>query len=183
MKIINATERYEKTPDEVACFLTGGTGNTQWIESFMRALRLEDNRKEIEKLVVYNPYNPWIKNLANQIIWEYQYLNKYIFDTNNENFIFSIYFDEYTVQPISLFELGKILGIVSNGENINHNKIKLVLSAEAKYEKLEEIQIHCALCGYSLEIRTPEEHAREVVRMYKLIMGEDYKDVYTEGRR
>ena len=165
-KVINARTMYEKKPNEIACFLAGGMSNTGWIDTFMDTLCGIDRNilrnKELQDLVIYNPYNEEIEML-HQIFWEYKYLNSYV-DTGK--FIFSVYFDKYTDQPISLFELGKILG------HLQYKNFGFVASAHPEYKKLEEVQMQCVFCGYTLEVRDPFQHAHAVVDEYKRIKEE-----------
>ena len=167
MKLINAREMYEKKPIEIACFLAGGMSNTTWLNEVISAIEKYNTKYNnvLNNLILYNPYCTNIDSTVNQVFWEFNYLNKYI----DSGFIFSIYFDEYTEQPISLFELGKILGILTNEEK--RNKIGFIASANPKYKKLEEIQIQCICCGQLLEVRTLEEHAMSIVQAYKSMKG------------
>lgn len=156
-KTIEARTKYEKKPSEIACFLAGGMSDTVWIFNFMQALRC--STLDLSDLVLYNPYNE-DTDTVNQTYWEFTYLNKYI---EEGNFIFSVYFDKYTDQPISLFELGKALG------HLQYKKFGFVASANPEYKKLEQVKVQCVLSGYTLEVRDPFEHAAAVIEEYKII--------------
>ena len=82
--------------------MAGGMGNTDWHKEFLDCLK----RHNLNYLVVYNPYNANIVNHDAQVEWEFKYLSLY-----KGNFIFSIYFDKYSPQPISMYELGRMLAL------------------------------------------------------------------------
>lgn len=172
MRVVQAPEVYDKKDFEIACFMGGGMGNTQWHEEFFTTL----NSYVLNKLVVYNPYNPNITDVRKQIEWEFNYLNNYI----NDHFIFSMYFDKYTDQPISMYELGRV-SVLHNSETIKlntklgHSSIftrygfPAIVSIHPEAPKKEDIKIQCELAGILALERTPEEHADAVIREYDII--------------
>ena len=172
MRVVQAPEVYDKKDFEIACFMGGGMGNTEWHEEFFKTLNLYNRRL----LVVYNPYNPNITDARKQIKWEFTYLNEYV----NDHFIFSMYFDKYTDQPISMYELGRA-SVLHQSETIKlntklgHSSIftrygfPMIVSVHPEAPKKEDIKIQCELAGILALERTPEEHADAVIREYDII--------------
>lgn len=173
MKVVQAPEVYKKKSTEIACFLAGGCGNIEWQERFINEL----NKYVLNSLVIYNPYNPNIESHFKQIEWEFNYLNNYI----NDHFIFSCYFDKYTDQPISMYELGRAsvlckpqsVEVVKKGPlttttsvNLNYG-FPMVVSVHPEAPKKQDILAQCGLAEVSVQERTPEEHAHQVIMWYK----------------
>ena len=170
MRVINAPQEYESFA-EITCFMAGGMGNTEWHERFMHQLQ----KYKTPDLVIYNPYNANITSTFSQIQWEFKYL-----EACN---IFSIYFDKYTDQPISMYELGCMLikaqtneiQIVHNGNllgTLPQGGIPCVISMHEEAPKKEEIKIQCGLRHQLAVVRTPEQHADAVYKQYLLLKGE-----------
>lgn len=170
MRVIQAPEQYEKRDYEIACFMAGGMGDIEWQDIFLNTLE----RKNPRLLVVYNPYNPNIEFPRQQIKWEFDYLNNYI----NSHFIFSCYFDKYTDQPISMYELGRAsvlhqsktikveTGLGGPSHVYTNYGFPVVVSIHPDAPKKEDIQIQCEYAGILAVVRTPEEHAQAVLKQY-----------------
>lgn len=170
MKIIQAPEEYNKAPDEVALFLAGGCSSTAWRKIVIRLLK----ENCLKNLVVYDPYNPFIESTYRQVCWEYQYLNQYV----DDKFIFSAYFDKYTDQPITLYELGRA-SVLSQQQNLAVGKSLFTLQkgfpcvvSYKDYKKREDLICQCGLAKITCLERTPEEHAKAIIEQYDLLMGE-----------
>lgn len=172
MKIIKPFEKYEKSSTEIACFMAGGMGNTEWHEKFIK--RLEEHK--LLSLVLYNPYNPNVTDIAKQIEWEFEYLNNYI----NDLFIFSVYFDKYSNQPISMYELGRITVLCQSkylslqtgtrkGGFIIQEGFPTVISVHPNSPIKNDLIEQCKLVGLKAFIQTPEEHADMVAFTYRSI--------------
>ena len=170
MKVVSPNEDYEKKPYETACFMAGGCANTEWQADFIHTLECCNP----SNLVIYSPYNPEIKDTFLRMEWEYKYLHKYI----NDNFIFSVYFDRYTKQPMSMFELGvmshlskprKFELITKRGKTSVYDSLGFpcVVSAHPEAPCLEDIKCQMKLYQMDFGIRTPKEHAREVYKVYR----------------
>lgn len=170
MKIIQAPEKYEPI-NEISCFMAGGMGNTEWHDKFINKLKTYN----MPDFVLYNPYNSNITSTYEQILWEFQYLESCD--------IFSIYFDKYTEQPISMYELGRRLAMTQNGEikvsyndkmlgSFPLNRQKCIISLHEEAPKSKEIIIQCALVHQNAINRTPEQHAAAVYLQYQKIKEE-----------
>lgn len=172
MKIITPPENYEPLETEIACFMAGGMGNTDWHKEFLNHLKTCG----LKFLVVYNPYNPNIVNHDEQVEWEFKYLSFY-----KGNFIFSIYFDKYSPQPISMYELGRMLALKDSkyltvqldrinicGATLNHN-FPTVVSIHEDAPCKKYILKQCELINVKAEVRSPLQHAMEVVRKYRFL--------------
>lgn len=177
MKIVQAPEVYEKKSTEIACFMAGGCGNIEWQNKFINEL----DKHVLNSLVIYNPYNPNIESNFKQIEWEFNYLNKYI----NDQFIFSCYFDKYTDQPMSMYELGRAsvlckeqsLKIGPWYDNMCTDKrtmcyywnygFPMVVSIHPEAPKKNDIIAQCGLAHVTCGVRSPEEHALQVLHWYK----------------
>ena len=169
MKIIHALEKYEKKPDEIAVFMAGGMGNTDWHKEFLETL----SKFPLDNMVIYNPYNPEIKSAYEQIFWEFKYLNDYVED----QFIFSIYFDKFTDQPVSMYELGRALALAESksisleygNSGINIPIVKgfpCVVSVNEDAPKKTDIIIQTGIAHQTASVRTPKEHAFAVIKEY-----------------
>lgn len=169
MKVIKAPERYDKQPNEIACFLAGGCTSVSWRLECLNELAKLDT---YNILVVYDPYNPKIESHWKQVQWEFEYLNSYI----NDKFVFSVYFDKYTDQPISLYELGRAsvlcqpieLFSASSMEKetkiVIHKGFPMVVSLHEDYPKYRDIRCQCGLTKITSDTRTPQEHAKEIYK-------------------
>lgn len=175
MIVVNAPEEYEKQSHEIACFLAGGCASTEWSDKVLKYL----NEYTLNSLVIYNPYNPNIESHFKQVEWEFNYLNKYI----NDNFIFSVYFDKYTDQPISMYELGRA-SVLCKEQSIKigpyndpfmdktscfflNYGFPMVVSVHPESPKKQDIICQCGLAKVEVQERTPEEHAKEILWYYK----------------
>jgi len=171
VKIIQAPQTYEKQEHEVACFLAGGCTNNTWRKRIYNEL----NTKVVNGLVIYDPFNANydINNSFSQIQWEFNYLNSYIGD----RYIFSAYFDEYTNQPMTMYELGRMLAFCHGlktticcnkraQEVILQQEFPVVLSMHENASLKEDLKCQCGLLHEIITIRTPEEHADLIYEMY-----------------
>lgn len=180
MKVIKAPETYDKSSIETACFLAGGCTNNEWrIQTYA-----ELNKYICNSLVIYDPYNPKIESQFKQIEWEFNYLNNYI----NDHFIFSVYFDKYTDQPISMYELGRasvlckpvslklsLCDVPDKYNCVSHYinyGFPMVVSVHPEAPKKQDIICQCGLAKVEVFERTPEEHAKEIVKYYKDIRNQ-----------
>lgn len=177
MKIINAPYDYDKKDNEICCFLAGGCSNIEWQTKVMNEL----DKHTLNNLVIYNPYNPNIESPFKQIEWEFNYLNNYI----NDHFIFSVYFDKYTDQPISMYELGRASVLCQEqcihigpwyDRSFNDRRticyywncgFPMVVSVHPEAPKKQDIICQCGLAKVEVSQRTPEEHAKEILFWYK----------------
>lgn len=172
MEIINCPDEYQKESFETAVFMGGGMSSTEWHEIF-----IDELQKYNSQIVLYNPYNANIVDTQTQINWEFKYLNQYI----NDYFIFSMYFDKYTKQPMSMYELGRasVLCKPSNitletpiGTKVNatfNYGFPMVISLHPESPILDEVTSQLNILGIPYRVRTPREHAKEVYLQYKYI--------------
>lgn len=169
MRIIKAPDEYTPNEKEIVCFLAGGMGNTEWQEKCLNLLKSYD----LEHLVIYNPHNSNISFIKEQIMWEFKYLNLY----NEYDYIFSIYFDKYTKQPMSMYELGRMAVLSkSEGVDIKTSKQSMILPINRGFSFVcsvckdaplkEDILAQCELADVHAYIRTPEEHAKSIAIYY-----------------
>lgn len=171
MYIIKYPEKYQfNNLGHVLCFMAGGCGDTKWREIFLDVL----NQHILNHLVIFDPYNDNITSTFSQIEWEYYHLNNFI----NRNFIFSVYFDKYTTQAISMFELGKALALcqpcfvkVETGATqtnvVQNYGFPVVISMHEDSPVKQDLICQCGLMHKEAKVRTPEEHALEVIKVYK----------------
>lgn len=176
MRVISYPERYEQTTlnQDIICFMAGGMGNTEWHERFLKTL--EDLRAN---MVIINPYNPNVESTFSQVAWEFYHLNNFL----NKNFIFSIYFDQYTNQPVSMYELGRMLAkadpcfikvetAAQQVSVVQNYGFPCVISMHENTPLKEDIKCQCGLVHQQAIMRTPEEHAHAVWRAYKDIKNQ-----------
>lgn len=157
MIVVTAPHLYIPRHDEITVFLAGGiSGCRDWqketIEHLYRFVGRDDNQ-----VVVYNPRqeNFDINNphaAADQITWEYQYLN--LVD------IFSMYFvggDQ--IQPICLYELGRYTKPYDDQQ---------VISVEMGYIRKNDVVIQVALATKGLTTvhvgASPYYHAERIFK-------------------
>lgn len=175
MRVVQAPWTYKKKSTEIACFLAGGCQSTEWSEIVLK--RLEEYTPN--HLVIYNPYNPDIKDNFEQIKWEFEYLNCY----KNDHFIFSCYFDKYTDQPMSMYELGRASVLCKeqavkvgpwNDPFMNNTQcfhlawgFPMVVSVHPEAPKKESILAQCKLAEVHVKVQTPEEHAKDIIFWYR----------------
>lgn len=177
MRIIKALEEYKKGSSEIACFLAGGCSSLEWRDKVYEEL----NKSVLNNLVIYDPYNPNITDKQKQIEWEFNYLNKY----KNDFFIFSIYFDKYTDQPVSMYELGRASVLCKeqavkigpwNDPFLSNTQcfhlawgFSMVVSVHPEAPKREEILLQCKCADVITLERTPEQHAQAIRYQYNII--------------
>lgn len=171
MKYIQAPNLYEKQRGEIAVFLAGGCGNRDWATTTIEYLQ----QQHLNHMVLYDPYNTNITNTMEQVQWEYNYLNNYI----NDLFIFSIYFDQYTYQPVSMYELGRALAFCNgvsvplirpDGKTYNvpiYEGFPTVITCHPNAPKLEDIQAQCHMINVECKIGDALQHAQDIKRIYK----------------
>lgn len=171
MRIVKFPEKYQfDRLGDIICFMAGGMGNLEWQDRFFAELE----KHTLNHLVIINPYNPNITSTFEQVEWEFYHLNNFI----NRNFIFSIYFDKYTDQPVSMYELGRALALC----NPTYIKVEtgatevavpqnygfpVVLSMHEEAPKKEDLKCQCGLVHQTITIRTPEQHALGVIKAYQ----------------
>ena len=179
MKIIECPNYYDKKSYEVALFMGGGMSNLEWQDKFLNQL----DKYNLNSLVIYNPYNPNITNIEDQIKWEYTYLNNY----RNDYFIFTMYFDKYTKQPMSMYELGRasvlskpiLISIRRSDDPYCSDRLSyfaqkgfpVIVSFDEKAPLKNDIKAQLDLLDIKCDIRTPEEHAKQVLFWYNSIKG------------
>lgn len=174
MRLIKAPEEFERTK-EFACFLAGGCQSTEWHEIVHNILQQE----ELPDLVVYDPYNANIESHFAQVQWEFKYLN------DTRDFIFSAYFDKYSNQPITMYELGRALAlsqkksakITLEGDELcflTQNGFPVVISYHEEAPLKTDLIFQCGLVHAEIKQRTPEEHAKEIIRQYHILRGKRY---------
>ena len=163
MRIINALQEYSINSNEIFCFLAGGMGHTEWQTECLNEL----SKHNLKKLVILNPFNSNMQDIEKQIDWEFRYLN-----SNNPNFIFSVYFDKYTDQPISMYELGRASiacqNIIVDGIIIQ-NGFHTIVSIHPNANKKQELLCQCKLAKIQCAVRMPKEHAQEIMLKYNLL--------------
>ena len=177
MKIISALEEYKKSSNEIACFLAGGCTSLEWRTKVYEEL----DKTTLNSLVIFDPYNSNITDPEKQIEWEFNYLNKY----KNDFFIFSVYFDKYTDQPISMYELGRASVLCKeqavkvgpwNDPFMNNTQcfhlawgFPMVVSVHPEAPKRKDIFTQCKLADIMALERTPEQHAQAIRHQYNII--------------
>lgn len=169
MQVITFSDEYKPSPNDVLCFMGGGMGNTDWHDIFLGTLKAQNFRH----LVVINPYNPNITSAFAQIQWEFEMLNKYI----DKAFIFSMYFDKYTDQPISMYELGRAsvlskpqyvtVGCESKETTVyTRYGFPCIVTVDPRAPKAEDIKIQCGLAKVDMISGDAKVHALRVASAY-----------------
>lgn len=160
---------------KINVFMGGGMGNTEWHDIFINRLK-SYNISNI--LAVFNPYNPNIQDKFDQIRWEHECLN--ISKNEDKHFIGSLYFDEYTNQPMSCLELGR-MAIESKNREISvyvdskRTKIMvnygypLIVTVNQNSPIKTEILYQCRMLDIPCQTGTPEFHADRVYQEYRKI--------------
>ena len=131
MKIIKFPEYYQSVNlgDTPICFLAGCCVYNKWREEIIEQLKPYN-------IIVVDPYNTNITSTYEQIRWEHYYLNNFI----NKNFIFSVYFDKYSTQPISMYELGKATALCKPCfVKVETNAQQVAMEAQAASDKANEL--------------------------------------------
>jgi hypothetical protein len=142
-RIISAPTETTVSDDETSLFLAGGiTGCVDWQHDICEELR------SIGQLVVFNPRREnYTDDAAGQILWEWQHLKI-------ANAI-SFWFAAETVQPITLFELGRWTADASSF-GISNERIlvqkKLFVGVHEEYARRLDIEIQLRYQCPDLEI-------------------------------
>lgn len=134
-------------------FMAGGiSGCRDWQRMFVN-LMTNDQRVKIPELIqkpsypdvtLYNPrrpdFNIYDRDMEDeQVSWEYEHLDKAD--------IISFWFSDETVQPITLFELGKAIG---SGKVV-------FIGRHDDYERASDIETQLALAGFRGKIHNSLE--------------------------
>lgn len=154
-------------------FMGGGMGNLEWQKTFLETLKLYNIG---DSLTIFNPYNPDIKDIQDQILWEQEVIDLYKKDLTH--FIGSLYFDKYTNQPMSCLELGR-MAIESRGSSVSVDTglhkvnvpvnygYELIVSVHPECPIKEEIKAQCYGLRVNCVERNPQGHAQAVYRIYR----------------
>ncbi len=141
-----------KNIDNIKLFLAGGISN---VPNWQRVVI--DNLKDIENLTIYNPRrtNFDITNksvLEEQIIWEYLHLK----DAD----IISFWFAKETLNPITLYELGKWS---------NSSDRQIVIGIEDGYLRKDDVIIQTRLARPDIKVfcRSLENLCAEIIGAIK----------------
>ena len=172
MKRVKPFEYIDPAATDIICFLAGGCTNNEWREEVYSYL----DGRTLNSLVLIDPYNPNIESVFKQIQWEYMYLNDY----DDCSFIFSVYFDKYTDQPVSMYELGRASVLSKQkqldftmgertGAIITQYGYPCIVSVSKDAPKKEDIKIQCGLAHIECKERTPEQHALAIIQEYAYI--------------
>lgn len=173
MKVITAPENYKITSYDVKCFLAGGiTGCHDWQKELIEEL----DKYGLDDLTLFNPkrekFDTSDRNATyDQICWEFAYLNSMD--------IFSVYFTKDTLQPITLYELGRYIEVMKNTFPRDYEK-RIIISMEPGYERADDviIQTNLAFDECKSDSRIPniwyqassiEQHAKEIFKAYSWI--------------
>lgn len=130
--IVTAPESFLsiKRYSTIKVFLAGGITNTpSWQDELIKKF---DN---IDELIIFNPRRESFdtskkEETEKQIVWEHE--NMIRAD------IVSFWFSSNTLNPITLFELGKCLGM----------KKLITIGIDPEYERLDDVIIQSQLMGY-----------------------------------
>lgn len=168
MKVITAPEAYLPEEKDVIVFLAGGiTGCSDWQSEVIRKLERKSNT---DNLVIINPRRTVFdlddKNKSiEQIKWEHQYLS------NCD--IFSAYFTSDTVQPITLYELGRYSTDFMYRYDRSEIMWRVLVSIEDGYSRTNDVGIQTLLTckeEATVEIGTnPGWHADLIYKSYRSI--------------
>lgn len=153
MKVIKAPENFDnftrKGNDNVSIFLAGGiTDGQDWRESIISNLNKKYSSND--RVGILNPRREGFGKLEetevyNQIKWEYDALKKCD--------IFAIMFCESkSVQPISMYELGKQLSLYNFELNTPNKILHAVIGVEEEYSLKDDIVVQLNLMGYPVDI-------------------------------
>lgn len=169
MRVITAPEERRITDFEVSCFLAGGiTGCSNWRKEVIKELV---KNYEIDDLVIFNPQREKFdvtdsSATYEQIAWEFNYLNKMD--------IFSVYFTKDTIQPITLYELGRYVEVMKHTFPRDFYK-RIIISIEPGYTRVDDVitQTNLAFGNYIPTIwwqaSSYETHAKEIFKAYKWV--------------
>lgn len=138
-------DRFTDSSDNLHLFVAGGISECQdWQTGFTKSL------EDLERLVMFNPRrNDFdIKNTnmsEDQIIWEYSALKAAD--------AVSFWFPDYTIAPITLFELGKELG----------RKSVIFVGVGQAYHRRFDVELQVRLANPNIEIvYTLEDLSKQV---------------------
>lgn len=177
MKVIQPKEfnnkEIESNLNLINIFMGGGMGNTEWHSKF-----LDYFAETGSYLTIFNPYNPNIDDLFRQVMWEYKVLEAY---KKSRVFIYSFYFDKYTNQPMSCFELGKMITLKTNKQvytildkdgNVieaigDNNDFDLVITVHPESPIKNEIITQCQCANVACIIGDIDMHIKCVWDMYR----------------
>ena len=172
MHIITAPSKIEYNQNFIYVFLAGGiTKCYNWQEDVIDSLLSNQifDKNILDRIVILNPRRSTFNiNDATvtfeQIKWEY--------DAINNCDIFSMYFcNSESVQPICLYELGRII------ENDNFNINNTIISIENGYQREYDVIVRTALHSGSYILTTnatPSSHAFNIYNHCKF--GLSFKD-------
>jgi hypothetical protein len=147
-RIIAAPAETRVTDDETSLFLAGGITNCiDWQDEICEQLR------NIDRLVILNPRREnYTDDAAGQILWEWQHLR-----TANA---ISFWFSAETVQPITLFELGRwtadIASPIGNSADepgkSSRGRKQIFVGAHERYSRRLDVEIQLRFQCPDLEI-------------------------------
>lgn len=134
MQIITAIDQSLPLENNIELFLAGGISNCpDWQSDVIQEFKEESN------LTMYNPRRSNFKitdsESAKQIEWEFKRMKR--------SKIICFWFSRGSVNPIVLYELGKMID--------KRNKI-LVIGIDPKYERILDVRIQVQLTKRKIEI-------------------------------
>lgn len=171
MKVITAPESimYLSHNDNILCFLAGGiTGCINWQNEVIESLHdFQNDSFSLHDLVLYNPRQEQFdvndKSASEkQIKWE--------FDRLNSCDILSVYFTAGSLQPITLYELGKYGEMMRKCHNLKEINSYVIVSVEKGYERALDVKYQLAYAfNNKLKVdfdATPRKHAIRILEAY-----------------
>lgn len=176
MQIITAPDICVIPKDHLCCFLAGGiTGCHDWQKEVLEHIKELDDIVTLDRLTLFNPRRPFFnvldKNASKeQIRWE--------FDAINRSNIFSMYFAaSESVQPISLYELGRVAGRYAE-HFISIPPEYLIITIENGYKRafdvIEQIELLTGRSDLVEVVDYPDlavkKHAWKIVDAYRYIV-------------
>ncbi len=171
MKIVTAPEStmYLSSNDNIVCFLSGGiTGCTNWQNEVIESLYdFQLDGFSLHDLVLYNPRQEQFdvndKSASEkQIKWE--------FDRLISCDILSVYFANGSLQPITLYELGKYGEMMRRCHSLKEINSCVIISVEKGYERAIDVKYQLAY-GFNNKLKvdfdaTPRKHAIRILEAY-----------------
>ena len=169
--------------DEISCFLAGGmTSGFNWQDKVIKEFRSFSERDPslFDQLVLINPRRKFfdvgdVRYPREQIEWEYEAIER--------STIFSMFFaDGESVQPISLYELGRKVGSFAD-HYISIPDYKLIVTIVNGYKKAFDVvaQLELAtkrtdLCAiFDTRKEAIENHCTRIMEAYSTITsGTDF---------
>lgn len=152
------------TYNSIKVFLAGGIfGCRDWQSEVIDKLKKSINKET--PVTILNPRRPYfdVKDTniqEEQVIWEYKYLE--------QSDIISFWFSKETLNPITLYELGKW------GNSTNK---PICIGIEVGYEKANDVLIQTLLARKNIQIVfTLEDHIKNILNLIdtKLYTYEDF---------